>query len=317
MKIGVLTSGGDAQGMNVAIQSIVKANELYDHETVGILRGFNGFFNEEYITLTSKDVGHIYKLGGSFLLAGRTEALKTIDGRERVVSEVQALGLDVLIVIGGNGSLHGASRLSEMGVSVIGIPATIDNDVYESDYAIGFDTSLNVISNSLDNIRDTAISHDRTHVVEVMGRDCGLLALHGGRASFAEYIIVPEMDVDYNSLCEDLLKRRAQGFTNHLIVVAEGADSAQRVSEEITKRARIKTTVTVLGQIQRGGKPTAYERLIARQFAEAAIKTMMQGDVNVFITLQDKEVKLVSLSALTDRKKVIDLSLLPYTTHKR
>lgn len=307
MRIGIITSGGDAPGMNAVIKGLVEANEDCGNETVGIVRGYNGLFNKEYRTLTGSDVRHIYPLGGTFLLAGRNEWFKTGHGREVAVREIKRLGLDVLIVIGGDGSIYGASLLSRMGVNVIAIPASIDNDIYDSDYSIGYDTCLNVVIDSLDRIRDTAVSHDRTHVVEVMGRECGLIALHGGQAAFAEYILLPGVSYDLRRISEGLQKRRSAGHLDHLIVVAEGAGEAKPISEAITRLSGIKTTSTVLGQIQRGGRPTARERIMARKFVQTTMAAINNQQFNVLIASQKGIMQPILLSEMTHQPKEVEL----------
>lgn len=303
MRIGIMTSGGDAPGMNASIKELVELSEACGHETIGIMRGFNGLFNREYRTLTKGHVRHIYPLGGTILLAGRNERLKTEHGRRAAVSEIKRLKLDVLIVIGGDGSTNGASLLSRMGVNVIAIPASIDNDLYDSDYSIGYDTCLNVVTDSLDRIRDTAVSHDRIHVVEVMGRECGMIAFHGGQAAFAEHILLPGIDYDLREISDDLKRRRSAGHYDHLIVVAEGAGDAKPISEEISRLSGMKTTWTVLGQIQRGGRPTAFERIMARKFAQAAMSSIHKHQFDILIASKKGRMHPVLLSEVTHQRK--------------
>lgn len=306
MRIGILTSGGDAPGMNTFIEGFVQATAQSSMEVIGIYRGYNGFFNKEYKQLTPQLIRGIYRQGGSFLLAGRCEAFYQEEARAEAVEEIMNLGLDVLLVVGGEGSLQGAGKLMEQGIKVMGIPGTIDNDVAGSDLSIGFYTGVETIMDSLDRIRDTAVSHDRTHVVEVMGREAGMLASFGGYAGFAEYILVPEKQLNLDWLINDLSKRRAEGFYDHLIVVAEGTGQTELVRERIVKELGIKATLTVLGQIQRGGKPTAMERMVARFFAKGALDCLRKGITNVLLGTQQGQLQA---TALADSRQVFLINI--------
>lgn len=299
MRIGILTSGGDAPGMNTAIETVVQEAYRREIKVIGIYRGYNGFFRQEYQELTPQSIRGIYKQGGSLLLAGRSEEFYQDEGQEKAVLELKKLELDALIVIGGNGSVKGAEKLMERGIRVVGIPGTIDNDVEGSDLSIGFWTAVETIMDSLDRIRDTALSHDRIHVVEVMGRDAGLLASYGGFAAFAEYILIPEKKRDLDQLIMDLNERRKQGFADNLVVVAEGTEQTEVVRKKIIEELGIKATLTVLGQIQRGGKPTAMERMVARKLAQAAIECLEKGLTGVLIGTERGNLKAAPLNHLS------------------
>lgn len=309
MRIGILTSGGDAPGMNTFIEEIVQEADEIGIEVIGIYRGYNGFFNREYKQLVPQQVRGIYRQGGSLVLAGRCEAFYEKEGRARAVEEISRLGLDILLVMGGDGSLQGAGKLMEQGIKVIGIPGTIDNDVAGSDLSIGFYTGVETIMDSLDRIRDTAVSHDRTHVVEVMGRAAGMLAIFGGFSAFAEYILVPEKKQNLDWLVEDLRKRRAQGFYDHLIVVAEGTGQTEVVREKIVKELGIKATLTILGQIQRGGRPTAMERTIARAFAKGALACLKNDITGVLLGTQQGQLQALSLADFKQVKSMLNSNI--------
>ncbi|MFC3885967.1 ATP-dependent 6-phosphofructokinase [Bacillus songklensis] len=312
MKVGVLTSGGDSPGMNTAISEIVKIGESYHHEMIGIYRGYNGLFNKEYKKLQYQNIRHVYKLGGSILFAGRNEAMKTSEGMERAVNEIKKLGLDALIVIGGNGSITGASLLSLQGINVMAFPASIDNDIWCSDYSIGYDTCLNVVVESLDRIRDTAISHDRVHVVEVMGRNCGLIGLNSGYSSNAECILIPEEKLSISEVCEQIELNKMKGYLDQLVIVAEGYGSAIEISKQITSLTGIKTTSTVLGQIQRGGSPTVFDRAMARKFGFLAMEEIVRNHFNKLLVAKQTEVFSIPISYFKNKPKEINLNLLKH-----
>jgi len=285
-RIGVLTSGGDAPGMNACIRAVVRKAVFHKVEVVGILNGFEGLIAGEFQHLESGSVGDIIQRGGTILHSARSEHFRTDEGRALAVKQLKSAGIDGLVVIGGDGSLNGAKALAEMGIASIGIPATIDNDIGGTDYCIGFDTALNTIIDAIDKIRDTATSHERTYVIEVMGRDAGDLALWSGLADGAESILIPEHDSNLDRVMVRLLKGMARGKKHSIIIVAEGVGNARDVANQIMEATGLDTRVTVLGHIQRGGSPTAQDRVLASRFGASAVELLLAGDSGKMVGLR-------------------------------
>ena len=279
--IGVLTSGGDSPGMNAAIRAVVRSAVFYGKKISGIQRGYEGMIDGDIVELNSKSVRHILNQGGTFLKSARSERFRTAEGRKQAFESLQKAGIDSLVVIGGNGSFTGALIFSnEFQVPVMGIPGTIDNDLYGTDFTIGYDTATNTVIECVDKIRDTASSHNRLFFVEVMGRDTGFIALRSAIASGALGVILPERDYSYDELYATIDKAAANKKISNTFIVAEGNnlgtvfDIAQNVKE---KFPHIDTKVTTLGHLQRGGSPSCYDRVLASKLGVAAVEAMLIG----------------------------------------
>ncbi|HDL85829.1 MAG TPA: 6-phosphofructokinase [Candidatus Acetothermia bacterium] len=308
MRIGILTSGGDSPGMNAAIRAAVRCATAHGQEMVGIRHGYLGLINGDMIPLDNRAVGGIIERGGTFLGSARSKEFMEPDGQQRALRSIEVAGLDGLIVIGGNGSLAGARWLQENGVPTVGIPASIDNDVYGSAMAIGVDTALNTVVECLDRIRDTAISHDRAFVVEVMGRESGYIALMGGLAGGAELVLVPEFPVSLEQISEHVLAGLRKGKHHSIIVVAEGfvaagsprADKASGriLSDFLERTGTIETRLSILGHLQRGGSPSAFDRILASRLGNAAVHMLTDGESGVMVALSGQEVTTVLLSEI-------------------
>ena len=287
-RIGVLTSGGDAPGMNAAVRSVVRAAIFRGIEVVGIRRGWNGLINGDIVRLDEKSVAHIINRGGTILYTARSEEFRTPEGQQRAVNTCKLLGLDGIVAIGGDGTFRGALALSQHGISVVGIPGTIDNDIACTNYCIGFDTAANTAIECIDRLRDTMQSHERCSVVEVMGRNAGHLALYVGLAVGATAVLVPEQQEDFpKEIIEKIRNARLNGFTHYMVVVAEGAGSAYDVAKKIKEEICIEPRVTVLGHIQRGGTPTARDRVTATRMGYRAVDILASGGTNRVICIND------------------------------
>lgn len=276
-RIGVLTSGGDAPGMNACIRAVTRKAIYHGLEVYGIENGFQGLIDGHMTELHLGSVGDIIQRGGTMLHSARCEAFKSGEGRKQALRQLEAARLDALVVIGGDGSLLGAKSLFEAGFPCAGIPATIDNDIGGTNYTIGFDTALNTIIEAIDKIRDTATSHERTYVVEVMGRNSGALALLAGLADGAESILIPEYETDFGSVAARLKQGMERGKKHSIIILAEGAGSASEAACKIQEMTSLETRITVLGHIQRGGSPTAQDRVLASRFGAYAVEMLLDG----------------------------------------
>ena len=280
-RIGVLTSGGDAPGMNAAIRSVVRSALARGIECVGIHRGYAGLIAGDFELMNSDSVSRIMNRGGTVLYTARSDEFMTEAGREKAYGTCKLLGLDGLVVIGGDGTFRGAQALSKYGIAVVGIPGTIDNDIVCTDYTIGFDTAANTAVECIDRLRDTMQSHERCSVVEVMGRHAGYLALYVGVACGATAVLVPEHSYDFQGhVAKKIRQARLNGKTNFTVVVAEGSMSAVTVGEDIQRELGLDPRVTILGHIQRGGAPTAKDRVMATRMGYEAVKALAEGKTN-------------------------------------
>ena len=289
-RIGVRTSGGDAPGMNAAIRAVVRTASRQGMECVGIRRGWHGLINSDFVRLDTASVSHTIDKGGTLLYTARSEEFLSPSGREKALATCKLLGLDGLVAIGGDGTFRGALALSRQAaeehspLQVVGIPATIDNDIGCTHYTIGFDTACNTAIACIDKLRDTMQSHERCSVVEVMGRHAGYLALYVGIAVGATAVLIPERDVDFEKdVVERIRESRLAGNTHFMIVVAEGAGSAVEIGKRIQETVGIDPRVTVLGHIQRGGSPTARDRETASRMGYAAVKALAEGRMNCIV----------------------------------
>ena len=276
-RIAVLTSGGDCSGMNAAIRAVVRSGLSNNLEVIGIQKGYQGLIDQQYELLTTKSVSGKLQVGGTFLQSARCLEMHEESGLRQAAEALQEMGAEGLVVIGGDGSHRGAYELQKRGVPVIAIPASIDNDIPFTDMSLGVDTALNNILHAVDCLKDTASSHDRTFVVETMGRDCGYLALVSGIACGAEYALIPESTYDIDDISKHLLRRFEEGRDNSIIMIAEGAGNAQDVADQIKHRIGFETRIMVLGHYQRGGSPSSFDRLLAARFGVTAVETLLQG----------------------------------------
>ncbi|MBB2480259.1 6-phosphofructokinase [Bacillus sp. APMAM] len=276
-RIGVLTSGGDAPGMNAAIRAVVRKGIYHNLEVMGIYNGYSGLINGKIEKLELGSVGDIIHRGGTMLHSARCEEFKTKDGQQKGIEQLKKHGIEGLVVIGGDGSYQGAKALTVQGFPCVGVPGTIDNDIPGTEFTIGFDTALNTVLDAIDKIRDTASSHERTFIIEVMGRDAGDIALWSGLAGGAETILIPEENYDMNDIVERLNKGNERGKKHSIIIVAEGVTSGNKFAEELKEASNIETRVSVLGHIQRGGSPTASDRVLASRLGARAVELLMEG----------------------------------------
>lgn len=307
-RIGVLTSGGDAPGMNAAVRAVVRTAISCGIECVGIRRGWQGLINSDFVQLTSISVGHILARGGTILYTARSEDFMTENGRKKAVSTCRMLGLDAIVAIGGDGTFRGALELSRLGIPVVGVPATIDNDVGCTNYTIGFDSACNTAIECIDKLRDTMQSHERCSVVEVMGRNAGFLALYVGIAVGATAVLVPEYPTDFE---RDVVRRiqdsRLAGNTHFMIVVAEGAGSAVEIGRMIYDAIGIEPRVTVLGHLQRGGSPTGRDRETATRMGYYAVKALAEGRGNSIIATQEGGIVEIPIEEALQRTKQLQM----------
>ncbi|MDP4104568.1 MAG: 6-phosphofructokinase [Bacillota bacterium] len=289
-KLGVLTSGGDAPGMNAAIRAAVKAASHYDVEVMGIQYGFQGLIDGKIHPLTSSGVEGIADKGGTILKTSRSSEFMEETGRKKALKVLKNFGIDSLIVIGGEGSLKGAEKLHDLGIKVIGIPGTIDNDLGYTDYSIGFDTTLNTVLECIGKIKDTDFSHDKTTIVEVMGRYCGDLALYSALAGAGEIISTPERKLDFNAICSELRVRIDGGKNDNLVIVTERMYDLQDLQRYIEQELNISVRTTVLGFIQRGGNPSAFDRVLASKMGVAAVELLKNGLSGLAVGIKENKI---------------------------
>lgn len=307
-KIAILTSGGDASGMNAVIRAVTRYAISKSIKVTGFYEGFKGLIADDYIDLDSAAVGGIIDRGGTMLFSARSEEFKTEEGMAKAISNLKKHEIDGLIIIGGDGSFRGAHDLHIRGIRTVGIPGTIDNDIAGTDYSIGFDTALNVIISLLSKIRDTAFSHDRLFVIEVMGRNSGMIAINSGLACAADYILVPEIEVDLVRIA-NRIKNHRKGKRHTLIVVAEGAAKASDVAASIKLLVGHEVRISVLGHIQRGGFPSALDRLLAAEFGKKAVDLLIKGRSDCMTAIQGKNIVSVPFEYAVNNKKEINREL--------
>jgi 6-phosphofructokinase 1 len=284
-RLAILTSGGDCSGMNATIRAAARTAAANGVEMIGYRKGYAGLLKNDYIVLNTRAVSGVLQRGGTFLQSARSPEFRTVEGQKKSLANLLKERVEGLIVIGGDGSLGGALALDRMGFPVIGIPASIDNDIPYTDMSLGVDTALNNIIYAVDCIKDTASSHDRAFIVEVMGRNSGYLASTAAIASGAEFAILPEEDFDLSELCHQLRRRYEQGRTNALIIMAEGAGHAQAIADSIKDAVGFETRVTVLGHYQRGGAPSVFDRLLGSRFGRKSVELLLNGTKGVMVGL--------------------------------
>jgi 6-phosphofructokinase 1 len=308
-KIALLTSGGDAPGMNAAIRAVVRKANFHGVETIGISRGFAGLIDEDFRVLTTRDVSDIIQRGGTILRTARSLQFIEEEGQKKGLANLNKHGIEGLIVIGGNGSFRGASRLASMGFPTIGIPGTIDNDLACTDYTIGFDTTVNTVVDAINKIRDTATSHERVFVIEVMGREAGFIALSAGLAGGAESILIPEMGFDIEVVVGKIVRGHNRGKLHSIIIVAEGAGDVMEISREIRELTQLDVRVTILGHIQRGGSPTAFDRIMASRMGAKAVELLITGKSNRMVGIQSNKIVHYDIDYVLSQETNIDLEI--------
>jgi len=309
-RIGVLTSGGDSPGMNAAIRAVVRKAIYHGLEVIGIRRGFTGFIEADMEPMRLGSVADIVHRGGTILHTARSEEFKTPDGRARAWENVERFGLQGLVVIGGDGSFQGALAFHrEYGLPVVGVPGTIDNDIGGTDYTIGFDTAVNTAVDAINKIRDTATSHERTFIVEVMGRNSGFIALAAGLAGGAESILIPEQPFSIEDICDRLCRGYRRGKLHSIIVVAEGAASGLEIGRQIKQRTGFDTKVTILGHLQRGGTPTAFDRILASRLGARAVELLMSGATCKMTGMVAGQIVESELERVITPGKTVDLDM--------
>ncbi|EHQ90144.1 6-phosphofructokinase [Desulfosporosinus youngiae] len=307
-RIGVLTSGGDAPGMNAALRAVVRKGIYHGIKVYGISRGYEGLIHGEIQELSLGSVADIVLRGGTMLKTARCPEMKTEEGQQKALDQLHKHQIDALVVIGGDGSFRGAQTLAR-GIQIVGIPGTIDNDISGTDLTIGFDTAVNTVIDAVGKIRDTATSHERTFVVEVMGRDCGNIALQAGIACGAESILVPEIPFDYDEICDKLKRGHQRGKNHSIIIVSEGAGSAYKIGEELRTRSGFETRITILGHLQRGGNPSALDAVIAAAMGGKAVEIILAGETNKMTAYVNQEVISRPLDAAYGERRPFNRNL--------
>lgn len=313
-RIGVLTSGGDSPGMNAAVRAVVRKAIFHELEVFGVYYGYQGLLAGNIEKLEAGDVGDIIQRGGTKLYSARCEEFKTDEGQFRAIEQLKKHEIEGLVVIGGDGSYRGAMALTEKGFPCVGVPGTIDNDIPGTDYTIGFDTALNTIIEAIDKIRDTATSHERTFIIEVMGRHAGDLALWAGLAGGAETILIPEVEFDMEDMIDRLQKGKKRGKKHSIIIVAEGVMSANQLADMIQGKVELETRVSVLGHIQRGGSPTGRDRVLGSLFGARAVEVLLDGPGGRAIGMKNHQVVDYDMTKAFTSGHDTDMSL--YTLSK-
>ncbi len=308
-RVGILTSGGDAPGMNAAVRAAVRMTAHVGAEPFAIYRGYQGILDRDGAALSPRDVSNIVHQGGTVLHAARCDAFFRREALEKAAEVLRSWAIDGLVVVGGDGTFRGAMDLARVWEgAIVGVPASIDNDLFGTDATIGFDTATHIAIESLDRIRDTAQSHDRSFVIEVMGRDAGFIAMHSGVGGGAEIVLTPEEPTDLDQVCRTILGNRAKGKRSSLTVVAEGDDAgdAASIAERIRERTGLDLHVTVLGHVQRGGRPTAADRVLATKLGGYAVETLREGRSGVMVGVHGDAVERVAIEEAITKKKRVD-----------
>lgn len=308
-RIAVLSSGGDAPGMNAVIRAVVRRGIFKGLDVFGVHNGYDGLIAGNFVGMDLGSVGDIIHRGGTILRSARSERFKAVEGQEQSLVNMKKLGIDGLIVIGGDGTFKGAQKLAFNGFPTIGIPGTIDNDISGTDYTIGFDTAVNTVVEAIDKIRDTASSHDRIYVIEVMGRGAGDIALWAGMCGGAESIIIPEANYDIDNVIKRIQQGHSRGKMHSIVVVAEGVCKGIDVGQMIQEKTGYDTRVTVLGHLQRGGSPTAYDRMIGSQMGARAVDLLENGERGVMVGCKNGHLMHTSFVDAVKDKHTIDLSV--------
>lgn len=301
--IAVLTSGGDASGMNAAIRAVVRIGINKGMNVFGVRRGFSGLINGDFEKMNESSVSDIVQRGGTMLQTARSEEFKTEEGQIKAANMAKIFDIEGLVVIGGDGSFAGARRLSEKGIACIGVPGTIDNDLAYTDYTIGFDTAVNNVLDAINKIRDTSTSHERVSIIEVMGRKSGDIALYAGLAGGAESIIVPEVELNLDDICKTLIERKNRGKLHSIIILAEGVEDGKKLEQQIIDTIDIEVRTTILGYIQRGGNATAFDRILASRLGSRAVELLYEGKSGRVVGIKDNKIIDMEIGKALDMKK--------------
>lgn len=313
-RIGIITPGGDAPGMNACIRAIVRSAINYGYEPIGIYRGYQGLIEGDFVSFDTRSVSGIIHHGGTILKSSRCKEIKTQEGINKAVTQLTKNKIETLFIIGGDGSIKAGYKLSQNGISVIAIPASIDNDVYGTDETIGFDTAIDTAVDAIDKIRDTATSFDRIFVIEVMGREHGFLAVSIGLASGAEFVIIPEIKYDINKICLELVKDKLNKKTSEIIIFAEGAGDSKQFAKILETKTKISTRVSSLGYIQRGGSPSARSRILASVFGNYAVTIAHKNIKNSVVVIKNNKVSHIPLKKVFYNEKKLDKNLINLLT---
>ena len=312
--IGVLTSGGDAPGMNAAIRAVVRTAIYNNIKVLGIKQGYNGLVNGDIEELNVSSVADIIHRGGTILRSSRSEEFKTEEGFQKALNVIEVFGIDGIIVLGGDGTLRGGRALSKAGIPTVGIPCTIDNDLGYSDYTIGFFTAVETAVEAIGKLRDTSTSHGRANIIEVMGRRCGDIALFAGLSGGAESIIVPEIDFEIEEAIKKAIQGRNRGKRHHIIVLAEGVGSPYDIAKDIKDKAGIDTRVTILGHVQRGGTPTTFDRIMASEMGRKSVELLLDGENGQALGIKCNEIIHLDIARALKIKKIFNKEM--YETAK-
>ncbi len=309
-KIGVLTSGGDAPGMNAAIRAVVRTAAYYGIKAVGVKRGYNGLINGEFIDMDARSVAETLQRGGTILQTARCLEFKTDEGVAKAVKKAMDYEIDAMVVVGGDGSFRGAEQLCKSGIPTVAMPGTIDNDIGCSEYTVGYDTCLNTVVEAVDKIRDTATSHERCSVIEVMGRNAGYIAINAGIACGAEIVLIPEREWSFDDdVLRPILEGKARGKKHNIVIVAEGIGGVMEMAEKIEKSTGIETRATILGHVQRGGSPTVRDRVIASQMGSFAVELLIAGKENRIVCMRDNKITDIDIFEGLSMKKTVSQDL--------
>ncbi len=308
--IAVLTSGGDSQGMNAAVRAVVRSGLFHGLKVYGVQRGYAGLINNDIREMDLRSVGDIIQRGGTILQTARCQEFLTEEGQKLGAENLRKQGIEGLVVIGGDGSYKGANKLSKLGIRTMGLPGTIDNDIPFTDFTIGFDTAVSIVVDAINKLRDTMTSHERSSVVEVMGRHCGDIALYAGVASGAEAILVPEVPYDIDEISSRMKENFQHGKRHSIIVVAEGAGKGEEIAAGISERIDIEDPrVTVLGHIQRGGTPTHNDRILASRLGDFAVRKLIEGDSGKALGVIKGELVATDIDKVVNSKKSFNMEL--------
>ena len=308
-KIAILTSGGDSQGMNSAIRAVTRSGLANNFEVYGVRRGFRGLIKNDFIKLGTKEVSDKLYRGGTFLQSARSESFKTPEGQAVAVENLRAKGIDYVVVIGGDGSYQGARALQGHGIKTFGIPGTIDNDIPLTDFTIGFDTTLNLVTELVGNLRDTMSSHERVSVIETMGRNCGDIALQAGIASGVDAILIPEVEPNIEKVAASVKAGFERGKSHSIVIVAEGAGKADDIAAQIKELSGLDTRATVLGHIQRGGSPSSFDRVFSSRLGHRVIELIQEGVDGVGLGIEHNQISYHTFDDIINAKNKIDKKL--------
>jgi len=307
--IAVLTSGGDSQGMNAAVRAVVRSGLFHGLKVYGVQRGYHGLIHDDIREMDLRSVGDIIQRGGTILQTARSKEFMTPEGQALAAENLKKRGIDGLVVIGGDGSYRGALKLQQLGIKTMGLPGTIDNDIPFTDFTIGFDTAVGIVVDAVNKLRDTMTSHERSSVVEVMGRHCGDIALYAGVASGAEAILVPEVEFNLEEIAANMKRHFAGGKRHSIIIVAEGVGKGGDIAARITELCGIECRVTVLGHIQRGGTPTHNDRILASRLGDFAVRRLIAGDSGKGCGVIQNELVATDLEKIINTKKPFNKQL--------